>query len=81
MTTRFDAAAGEVEHVYVMNGLLFTRIHLRLKQDGANATQVEVVYERTALKPEGAALVKAMAAADAKAAPEWQEALDAYARL
>jgi hypothetical protein len=80
MTTRFDLAAGVIEHVYVLNGLLFTRIHLRLSKDEASATKVEVVYERTAIRPEGAEHVKAMAADDAKAGPEWQRALDAYAK-
>jgi hypothetical protein len=79
VTADFDLEAGHIQYVYVLNDLLVTRIDIHLRKQDDNATVVTVVYERTALDSSANERVQTMAAHDAKQAPEWQSALDAYA--
>jgi hypothetical protein len=79
VTADFDLEAGHIQHVYVLNNLLLTRIDIHLRKQDDDATVVTVVYERTALDAFANERVKTMAEHDSKQAPEWQSALDAYA--
>jgi hypothetical protein len=79
MTTVFDLPGGHIQYVYVLNGLLITRIDLRLHGSSENETEVSVVYERTALDPAANDHLNALAESDAGQGPRWQAALDAYA--
>lgn len=79
MTTVFDLDHGHIQYVYVLNGILITRIDIRLSADAPAQTGVLVTYERTALDPAAEEHLKHLAEADSKAGPEWQAQLDAYA--
>jgi hypothetical protein len=79
MTTVFDLAGGHIQYVYVLNGVLITRIDLRLSANTPHETGVLVTYERTALDPAAEEHLKRLAEGDSKAGPEWQAQLDAYA--
>lgn len=79
ITTDYDLETGHIQYVYLLNNLFLTRIDIRLRKDGENATAARVVYERTALDAAANEHVQSMAKTDAKQGPEWQAALDAYA--
>ena len=79
VTTIFEIGAGHIQYVYILNQVLITRIDIRLRREGADATGVSVSYERTALNPAANEHLKLLARKDSEQAPEWQAALDAYA--
>jgi hypothetical protein len=79
MTTIFDLAAGHIQYVYVLDGLLVTRIDIRLRAEAASETDVRVTYERTALDPAAEEHLKHLAEGDSRAGAEWQAQLDVYA--
>ena len=79
ITSVFDLKAGHIQYVYVLTGLLITRIDIRLKPEAAGETGVLVTYERTALDPAADDHLKHFAEGDSRAGPEWQAQLDAYA--
>lgn len=79
MTTKFDSATGQIQHVFVLNQAVITRIGIEVKRDGKDRSEVSVAYERTAIDPGVNEHVRAMAKHDAGAAAEWKAALAAYA--
>jgi hypothetical protein len=79
VTSRFDLAAGRIQYVYLLDRILVTRIDLSLSRNGADRTDVSVVYERTALDPGANEHIETLAKHDAEAGPEWQAQLNAYA--
>lgn len=79
VNTAFDRANGRVQYVNVRSGRLVTRIDIRIESATPVATEVFVVYERTALDESGAAEIRALAISDPQQGPHWQSAIDAYA--
>ena len=55
-----------------------TTIDVRFTPVDADHTQVNVVYTRTAVKPEANKQVAAMTEVDHRAGEEWQSAIDIY---
>ncbi len=78
ITTVFDLPRGRVQYVSVLNHVIITRIDIRLAKNGAEKTDVSVVYERTALGPDVNEQVRTLARADEHYGPEWKAAIDAY---
>jgi hypothetical protein len=78
VNTLFDLAAGRVQYVYILNGMMATRIDIHLTRKGDAATHVAVAYERTALEDAADAHVRSMAKGDAGNGPEWKAAIETY---
>lgn len=72
VNTDFDQAAGRVQYVYVIPGIMTTLITLRLRERG-KTTDVQVRYERTSLSQSADERVRERARHDAQAGPEWAE--------
>ncbi len=79
MTTKFDVARGEVQHVFVLNDAVITLIDIVLKKDNDDETEISVAYEWTALDPGAADHVRALAKQQERAAEEWKAAINSYA--
>jgi hypothetical protein len=81
-TTVFDLPGGHVQYLVVLNNIVLTRIDIRLSRNGAEKTDVSVLYERTAIDPSANDVVRGLAKQDAGHADEWRDAINAYgARL
>lgn len=78
VNTLFDLEERRFIYAYFMPGIMVTTIDIRFTPASATATQVHVVYNRTALTPEGNEHVSALTASDKSAAHNWQQAIDAY---
>lgn len=78
VNTAFDLASGHVQYVYWIPDVMTALIDIHLVNSGASTTQVHVVYERTALRPEAADQVKHMAQADANGGPHWAAMINGY---
>ncbi len=79
MTTKFDVVKGEVQHVFVLNQAVISLIDIVLKKNGSDRTDVSVAYQWTALSPDAADHVRALAKQHEHSAEEWKTAIDAYA--
>ena len=77
VNTLFDLERRHFIYAYFMPGIMVTTIDVRFTPANA-ATQVHVVYTRTALTPEGNDHVAALTVNDKAAAHDWQQAIDAY---
>jgi hypothetical protein len=77
VNTLFDVEAQHFQYVYYLADLVLTTIDLRFKPLDQSNTQVNVVYTRTALTPEGNQHVTAMSEADQRADKEWAQKIDA----
>lgn len=77
VNTDFDLDNGRVQYAYVIPGVLATVIRLRLKPQG-DRTQVEVEYDRTALRAEADAQVQHMAEQDRTAGADWEKQINGY---
>jgi len=81
-TTVFDLPVGHVQYLVVLNNAILMRIDIRLTRNGAEKTDVSVLYERTAIDPSFNDEARALAKKDAGHADEWRDAINAYgARL
>lgn len=78
VNTLFDVEGRHFQYVYFLHDLMVTVIDVRFKPVSANLTEVNVVYTRTALTPEGNEHVTALNASDKTSGKEWQEAIDTY---
>jgi hypothetical protein len=78
VNTAFDEPAGHVQYVYFISDVLVTLIDIHLTQLDGQRTQVQVVYERTALSADANNVVAQHGEADANAGPEWQEQINSY---
>jgi hypothetical protein len=76
--TAFDLASGHVGYVNVRETGILTRIDIQVRPDNGDSTNVSVVYERTALKPEAAAQIAGFARTDPQQGPEWVRLIEAY---
>ncbi len=79
VNTVFDETARRIQYVYLIPNVLVTVITLKLEPDGAS-TNVEVIYERTALAEAANEIVRDMAAGDRAAGKEWSEQINTYLR-
>jgi hypothetical protein len=78
VNTLLDREARHFQYVYFLPDLMATVIDVRFKPVNANSTEVNVVYTRTALTPEGNQHVSAMREGDKTAGSEWQKSIDQY---
>lgn len=78
VNTCFDAATGHVQYVYWIADLMVALIDIHVTRSGVNETKVDVVNERTALRPEANQHVLRMAQADASSGPRWAEMINGY---
>ena len=78
INTAFDAATGHVQYVYWIADVMVAQIDIHITNSGAHETKVEVVYERTALRPDANDQVVHMAQADASSGPSWAEMINGY---
>jgi hypothetical protein len=78
VNTLFDLDAHHFQYTYFIPHILVTTIDIRFTPANATTTQVQVLYTRTALTPEGNGHVTTLTAGDKSAAHDWQEAIDAY---
>jgi len=78
VNTALDAASGHVQYVYWIADTMTALIDIHLTNSAATTTQVQVVYERTALRPEANDQVRHMAHADANSGPHWAEMINGY---
>ena len=69
VNTAFDPASGHVQYVYCIADVMTALIDIHVANSGASTTQVHVVYERTALRPEASDQVIRLAHAMPTAAP------------
>lgn len=77
VNTLFDLEGRHFIYAYFMPDIMVTTIDVRFTPGNA-ATQVHVVYSRTALTPEGNDHVAALTVIDKAAAHDWQQAINAY---
>jgi hypothetical protein len=77
VNTAFDRTARRIQYVYVICEVLVTVITLKLTPAGY-ATNVEVIYERTALSAAASDFVQEMAARDRAAGQEWAQQINAH---
>lgn len=75
ITTSFDLDSGHIQYVYVLDDLLVTLIDIHLSKPTPGQTGVSVIYERTALRPEGNDRVEKMGLADRGYGKEWSAAI------
>jgi hypothetical protein len=78
VNTAFDAATGHVQYAYWIADLMVALIDIHVTRSGVSETKVDVVYERTALRPEANEKVIRMAQADANSGPRWSEMINGY---
>ena len=76
--TAFDPASGHVQYVYFVHDVMVTLIDIHLAKANAKETRVDVVYERTAMKPETSELVAQQARDDKNRDKEWAEMINGY---
>ena len=76
--TAFDPRTGHVQYVYFVNDTMVTLIDIHLTKAGAAETRVDVVYERTALRPDANELVTQQANDDGSRGTEWAEMINGY---
>jgi len=78
VNTLFDVETRHFQYVYFVADLMVTVIDVRFNPAGPDSTDVNVVYTRTALTPEGNEHVTVMIEGDKIACKEWQKAIDDY---
>lgn len=78
VTTALDFARGHVQYVNIIDGLMATKIDIRLTPKGPENTFVTVVYERTALKPEANDHVNMLGQNDSESGQHWGSFIDGY---
>ena len=78
VNTVFDVEAQHFQYVYFIPELMVTTINVRFKPLNETTTQVNVVYARTAVTPNGNEHVSAMTEGDKSAGKDWQQAIDSY---
>ena len=76
--TAFDSATGHVQYVYFIADTMVALIDIHLTKTAAAETQVDVVYERTALNSQANEQVVQMASIDAGSGPRWAAMINGY---
>jgi hypothetical protein len=78
INTAFDLESGHVQYVYVIPDIQAVLIDIHLRHDDPAATEVKVVYERTALTSNSNERIREMGKKDSQSAEEWQKAIEKY---
>lgn len=78
ITPTFDLKSRHIQHLIVMPDVMVTEIDITFPGQDSDKTKVHVVYQRTALNPAFNDHVAGGSEHDAKAAVEWQQAIDSY---
>jgi hypothetical protein len=78
MNTIFDFDRRHIQYVYSVADLLLTIVDLRFEELTESSTRADVVFTRTALRPEGNQRITMMATNDRKARSVWTEKIAAY---
>jgi hypothetical protein len=78
VNTALDLETGHIQYVYVIPDAQAVLIDIHLQPLDASATDVKVVYQRTALNSDFNAHVTELGENDRNSAQEWQTALDRY---
>ena len=76
--TSFDLKAGRVQYVYLIGSALATLIDIHLSAPDSKSTHVQVIYERTALRPDANDHVRVTGESDRDSGKEWQKAIERY---
>lgn len=79
VNTAFDREARRIQYVYMIPDVVVTVITLRLVPHGL-ATNIDVVYERTALAAAANETVREMAAGDRVAGTDWSRQINGHLR-
>jgi len=80
VNTAFDLETGHVQYVYVIPDAQAVLIDIHLQEKDSSATDVKVVYQRTALNPSFNAHVTKLGNDDRNMANEWQTSIDGFLR-
>lgn len=78
VTTRFDLAAKEIQHVFFIPDALVTVIDIHFTNIDERTTRVSVSYERTALDAKVNDHVVELGKADLTKAKEWEEQINKF---
>jgi hypothetical protein len=78
INTAFDPASGHVQYVYFVRETMVTLIDIHLTKPGAAQTRIDVVYERTAVRPEANEQVAQLGKEDGNRGMEWAEMINGY---
>jgi hypothetical protein len=78
VNTALDLEMGHIQYVYVIPDAQTVLIDIHLQPLDASATDVKVVYQRTALNSDFNAHVAKLGEEDRNSAQEWQSAIDRY---
>ena len=78
VNTVFDLSAGRMQYVYVLGDLLVTTIDVRLHVVDPRHTRADVIYVRTALRPEANEHAAALGKQDAEQGKVWEKQINAY---
>ena len=78
INTAFDMQTGRVQYVYVIPDVMVTLLHVSLTTNADSRTDVEVVYERTALAVEMNAIVSAHHSLDPHMREHWETSINEY---
>ncbi len=78
INTAFDVNGHHFQYVYMIPDVMATLIDLHFVEVDSAHTKVNVVYERTALTPEGNQHVEEAGKSDSKNGPEWEKAINDY---
>ena len=73
INTAFDPETGHVQYVYFLPGDIVTRIDLRLTERDPMTTQVDVIYDQTALNSSVNASIQERTQHGPDMAKEWQQ--------
>jgi len=79
INTAFDLQSGHLQYAYVVPEMQAVLIDIHLsRHDAPVSTDVDVVYQRTALKPELNEHITEIGHKDRQNAPEWSSAIERY---
>jgi hypothetical protein len=78
VNTAFDLTTGHFQYAYVLSDAMATMIDIHLTRNGTGKTDVNVVYERTALRSDANEHVAHFAKGDETAGKEWEEQINGY---
>ncbi len=78
VNTVFDLSAGRMHYVYVLGDLLVTTIDVRLHVVDPGHTRADVIYVRTALRPEANEHAAALGKHDGEQGKIWEKQINAY---
>jgi hypothetical protein len=76
VNTVFDPAAGRMQYVAFIPGMLVSTVNVRLTAIDGSSTSVEVSYARTALDTAANDEVEGLGKRDRESGPEWQRSIE-----